>query len=406
MGRRSVAVVAVLVLLSACGREGSPAARPNQTPPRVLTARSGALSVELKISPGRPRVGELVRFGLTMRYGVEPHVSKPFRETLLVKGLGRFGGYAFCKKGRPHDARPGFIDRNTHETRFTRPGRFAMTLRVMAPCDTTNTVVEVADTIEIERSLSSIEALVWTDRDKLMRANVTVIPAYPQVGEPVRIIMEAAYEGQGKRKRGEFAGGFTIEGVGGEFATASCGARLLEPGATPRPPPPPASYGNFVQRRTRIGVYDHPGPYRVQFSAHFFCGGPGTNVSIDREFVVHGPSPIPDGVQRLPDYRDHSFGGDAPQEALNVVGDERTGCVWLAPKGYGGARYAAFWPRFWFARFDPLRIYDDRGREVWREGRARKLLDATTNATTHGVPMECRTSLPVLVVPNFAAEFE
>jgi hypothetical protein len=404
MGRLTGGAICLMVILAACGREGSPAVQANPTPPRVLTARSGALSAELTISPGRPRVGELVRFGVTMRYGAEPYTSKPFRETLLVKGLGRFGGYAACKKGRPSDTRPGFVDRNTHETRFTREGRYALMLRVTPPCATTSEVLELADAIEVAHSVSSLETLVWTDRDGLMRGKVTIRPARPQVGEPVLITMETAYEGRGERKRGEFAGGFMIEGVGGEYATAGCVAPLLKPGQTPAPPPPPESYGNLVQRRTRVAVYRHPGAHRVEFSAGFFCGGPGTSISIERDFVVAGASPIPDGVHRLPEYREHSFGGDSPQESLALAGDERSGCIWLKPKGYEGAGYAAIWPRFWFARFDPVRIYDENGKEVWREGRARTLLDATTNATSHGIREACRTSLPVLIVPNFAVD--
>jgi hypothetical protein len=56
---------------------------------------------------------------------------------------------------------------------------------------------------------------------------------------------------------------------------------------------------------------------------------------------------------------------------IEVVGDSAKDCVWLSQQN--GNRHAVLWPRGYWARFDPVRIYNEKGTQVWREGQPRDL---------------------------------
>jgi hypothetical protein len=100
--------------------------------------------------------------------------------------------------------------------------------------------------------------------------------------------------------------------------------------------------------------------------------------------VATGPV-LPPGEVALP-----SWPGDANAAMLvhdaSFVGNPASGCVWLVA---GGNRIPALWPPGYRARFDPLRIYDEHDREVWRTG---QLTDVGGGGAGHPelVPPACR----------------
>lgn len=97
-----------------------------------------------------------------------------------------------------------------------------------------------------------------------------------------------------------------------------------------------------------------------------------------------------EGGMKLPSYGDlnrHTFVG--PTRA-QLGGDPVTGCVWLEA-AFEGERMATLWPRDYRVRFDPIRIYDARGRVVMREGVMHDFSGQRSTVAIHKVPRGCRT---------------
>ena len=78
------------------------------------------------------------------------------------------------------------------------------------------------------------------------------------------------------------------------------------------------------------------------------------------------PSPsVPADGMALPAYDCPNSHPSALLRGVRIEGDASTGCVWIAYPS-GEHRIALWYPGYW-ARFDPVRIYDTRGRLVWSE---------------------------------------
>ena len=88
-----------------------------------------------------------------------------------------------------------------------------------------------------------------------------------------------------------------------------------------------------------------------------------------------------------------------------VVGDPATGCVWLE-LAVDRTRVAALWPPDYRVRFDPVRIYDARGRVVMREGTMHSFGGGHSGEVAHKVPRGCRAGVGAFHVNPLAPEAE
>lgn len=73
-------------------------------------------------------------------------------------------------------------------------------------------------------------------------------------------------------------------------------------------------------------------------------------------------------------------------EHVDIVTNANHECVWL--QGRDGTKRAALWPQGHYALFDPLRVFDESGREVWRAGQLHHV-GGTTNQIDR-IPKKCR----------------
>lgn len=88
-----------------------------------------------------------------------------------------------------------------------------------------------------------------------------------------------------------------------------------------------------------------------------------------------------------------------PDYRLQIETNAERTCVWVRGETdrMAGERVAIAWNDGFVARFNPLRIYDETGTEVWQEGET-KYLRAWWDNSDHGdswprrhIPAECRT---------------
>lgn len=78
---------------------------------------------------------------------------------------------------------------------------------------------------------------------------------------------------------------------------------------------------------------------------------------------------------------------------MGIAGDAQLGCVWLVyteGPAKGDRLTPLWWPGTW-ARFDPLRIYNHHGVEVWREGQVRDISGGGSSVHAERVPPECHS---------------
>ncbi|MGH2794878.1 MAG: hypothetical protein ACRDKG_11305 [Actinomycetota bacterium] len=78
------------------------------------------------------------------------------------------------------------------------------------------------------------------------------------------------------------------------------------------------------------------------------------------------PSPhVPDDGMLLPAFDCTGISGAAIMPSARVTGDASKGCVWI--ERAKGVWQVALWEPGWWARFNPVRIYDAGGNQVWSE---------------------------------------
>lgn len=97
---------------------------------------------------------------------------------------------------------------------------------------------------------------------------------------------------------------------------------------------------------------------------------------------------LPPGALRLPSHESDTVPA-AAWDGAAIVSDTNRTCVWL--RHPDGKKVAALWPKDYFARFDPLRIFDESGREVWREGQLRDIGGGGSPVHVDRIPSKCRT---------------
>lgn len=88
-----------------------------------------------------------------------------------------------------------------------------------------------------------------------------------------------------------------------------------------------------------------------------------------------------------------THGSDETPSALlfgEVVGDTDLGCVWLSPSD-SDELIAALWPSGYRAEFEPLRIFDESGAEVAREGQQLDIGGGASPVHVDRIPDQCRT---------------
>lgn len=92
---------------------------------------------------------------------------------------------------------------------------------------------------------------------------------------------------------------------------------------------------------------------------------------------------------------------------LTIETNATQSCVWVRGETdrMAGERIAIAWPDDHYARFDPLRVFNARGKEIWREGEI-KYLNAWWDNGIYGgdgwprqlIPPECRTERVLLTL--------
>jgi hypothetical protein len=192
-----------------------------------------------------------------------------------------------------------------------------------------------------------------------MFIEVAVTPAHPSIGEEVTFDFLMRYEGTGDERDAMFAVSHYIEGSNGVHTRPECG------------PPDPDSPGDVRRTEKRIRVteiFSYPGPYEVFFAAEGACIGDAKAPVIHRDVIVSGRPDLPPGEVLLP-HRQSEASTLIGTTDISIDADPDGPCVWAVNPG--GARYATLWPIGYRARFDPLRIYDEKDQEVWREGEPR-----------------------------------
>lgn len=98
--------------------------------------------------------------------------------------------------------------------------------------------------------------------------------------------------------------------------------------------------------------------------------------------------PLPPGALKLPSHEPDTVPAAAWNDAA-ITGDATAGCVWI--KGSDGKRYAALWPHGYYAMFTPVRIFNDKGTEVWREGKLKDIGGGGSPVHVERIPKQCRT---------------
>lgn len=80
---------------------------------------------------------------------------------------------------------------------------------------------------------------------------------------------------------------------------------------------------------------------------------------------------------------------DALWKRADIVTNADRTCVWLLD--IDGMKFAALWGPGYYAKFQPLRIFDKSGRELWREGQKRDIGGGFSPVHVDRIPAKCRT---------------
>jgi hypothetical protein len=99
-------------------------------------------------------------------------------------------------------------------------------------------------------------------------------------------------------------------------------------------------------------------------------------------------STLPTGAFWLPTYgKVNSYPGMLMHKA-GILGDRVHGCVWLTD---ASGPHAALWPPGFYGRWNPLRIYNKRGRLVWQRGEHFNIGGGFSSVHVDRIKPACRT---------------
>lgn len=103
------------------------------------------------------------------------------------------------------------------------------------------------------------------------------------------------------------------------------------------------------------------------------------------------PSPdLPSDGMLLPSYDCTNVFPGPVLGPVGIGGDASKGCVWIT-HGNGTYRQMALWHPGYWARFDPVRIYDAAGRQVWSEMDPPRLIGFwSAGDNVERIPIQCR----------------
>jgi hypothetical protein len=163
MRRRAALGVLIALLSVACGREGPIDAAPTNAPasrippiaipappapddtPVVWTERSDKTAVRVVMTPGRPIVGELVRFDVKFTYGAPPYRPGGFTYSLSINESGGEILTTSCVSSQvpagftPPPPKP-FDDNLRRKYRYFDPGPHSFSLGASPACSLINGV--------------------------------------------------------------------------------------------------------------------------------------------------------------------------------------------------------------------------------------------------------------------------
>lgn len=110
---------------------------------------------------------------------------------------------------------------------------------------------------------------------------------------------------------------------------------------------------------------------------------------------------VPADGMALPAYDCPNSHPDRLLSGVRITGDAARGCVWIVYPN-GTQRMALWYPGYW-ARFDPVRVYDSRGRLVWSElDPPRDIAGGFVEVFLDRIPEQCRVKdypYPWWVIP-------
>jgi hypothetical protein len=154
---------------------------------------------------------------------------------------------------------------------------------------------------------------------------------------------------------------------------------------------PEASGADDIRfERKYVHQYNRPAEFRAAVEASNDCltSPDALSTKILEETLYVRPRPLRyDDAFFLASHRSD----DVPAASLDdvdIAGDPSSRCVWL--ERADGSRITALWPAGFYARFDPLRVYNDKQAEVFREGKPRDVGGGFRAVHVDRVPETCR----------------
>lgn len=391
MRARRAALLATLAIVAvACGREGPVAAAPTNAPPPKLppiaipqaprsdprpvvwTERSNRTAIRVVMTPGRPIVGEPVRFDVKMSYGDPPYrsggfgyslfVDEAFGETLSAACAGPPAGVART----PSPPRP--FDDNLHRTyAFYEPGPHTFSMDIHGMCVSVGGVsIERTFTVRGNRPATGLHR---TGSDGQRQVDLLMSPS--SMKEYRTAHLYAIFE---DRTGAPF--GWRVSY--GDGRPPAVGGPACKPVTTSRS-------GRY--ERKFVHTWKHPAEYRLRVELSASClSDPklrGTRV-IDEAIVVRpypgrarGSVALPS--HRYPPTRTEKLG---PVKLVVGAGD----CVRLERPD--GERLQVLWP------LGSRLVREPRGATLgqlfWADGKTRTDVRVIGRTTSEAIPQRCR----------------
>lgn len=97
---------------------------------------------------------------------------------------------------------------------------------------------------------------------------------------------------------------------------------------------------------------------------------------------------LPHGALRLPAHGEANASPAGRIANADIVTNADHTCVWIQDGPY---KHAALWWPGYYAMFNPLRIFDKDGNELWIKGQLRDIGGGFTPYQIERIPPECRT---------------
>lgn len=387
-------MLAALVVVVACGREGDigprttppialrtpapialpePAVRDEE--PNVWTASNGPVALRVVMTPGRPVVGDLVRFDMKFTFGQPPYRAGAFNYQLFAgEQFGEIStdacGYVPLRPGQTPAPVRAFDDNLDRKYRFFEAGPHDFSLGGSPSCMSGTPGVSIKRTFHVAGP-RPIDGAHWTGADESRQVDVVVSPKVPK--EWTVIHLYAIFED----RTGEPFGWRVTFGDG---RRAIVGGPACKPKSARRD----GRYERHFQRS-----FHHPAEYHVRIELSPSCLDSSAvrgRVVIDEVVRIRPRAHLPRGFAYLPSHR-YPPVGKTRLEPVRLAGDARTGCFWLE-RVRDGERLQVVWSDGTSRRLKPLQVFSDYS--SWLAGKVRKDVSILGVGPVDPLPQRCR----------------